>query len=194
MRNDTKLDVLWDDVQEIKASGGGGGSDLPDVTAADNGDVLTVVNGAWAKAALPPYPIGNLDYSTTEQNTGIKWIDGKDIYQKTFIDETEFSGSSTHTHSIPNSLIDGIHEVISIESKALIGSEYYFGSQLIITPGTSSSNLTNYIRIGYDNTDGVYEYGKLENAFKATKFVITLFYTKSAATETKKATKKKTTK
>lgn len=29
------------------------GSGLPDVTAADNGSVLTVVNGAWAKAAAP---------------------------------------------------------------------------------------------------------------------------------------------
>ena len=26
-----------------------------------------------------------LDYSTTEQNTGRKWIDGKPIYQKTFV-------------------------------------------------------------------------------------------------------------
>lgn len=189
MRNDTKLDILWDDVQELKASGGGGGgSDLPDVTEADDGKILGVVNGAWNKMDAPS---GAIDYSTTEQNTGRKWIDGKDIYQKTFIDETTFSGSSTHTHNIPNSLIDGIHEVISVESKALIGSEYYFGSQLIITPGTSSSNLTNYIRIGYDNTDGVYEYGKLENAFTATKFVITLFYTKNELT---KATKKKTTK
>lgn len=31
--------------------GGGGGSDLPAVSAADNGDVLTVVNGEWDKAA-----------------------------------------------------------------------------------------------------------------------------------------------
>ena len=30
---------------------GGGGSNLPAVTSADNGDVLTVVNGAWDKAA-----------------------------------------------------------------------------------------------------------------------------------------------
>lgn len=27
---------------------------------------------------------GGVDYSTTEQNTGLKWIDGKPIYQKTF--------------------------------------------------------------------------------------------------------------
>ena len=27
---------------------------------------------------------GGIDYSTTEQDTGLKWIDGKPIYQKTF--------------------------------------------------------------------------------------------------------------
>ena len=33
-----------------EAASGGGGSSLPPVTSADNGDVLTVVNGAWDKA------------------------------------------------------------------------------------------------------------------------------------------------
>lgn len=38
-----------DTVQKINS--GGGGSELPAVTTDDNGDVLTVVEGAWAKAA-----------------------------------------------------------------------------------------------------------------------------------------------
>lgn len=36
-----------------KANNGGSGSSLPSVSAADNGDVLTVVSGAWAKAEPP---------------------------------------------------------------------------------------------------------------------------------------------
>lgn len=34
---------------QVNSGGGGGGSDLPEVTAADNGVNLSVVNGAWKK-------------------------------------------------------------------------------------------------------------------------------------------------
>lgn len=30
--------------------------------------------------------IGGVNYSTTEQDTGLKWIDGKPIYQRTFVE------------------------------------------------------------------------------------------------------------
>ena len=45
-----------------------GGSDLPAVTSDDNGDVLTVVDGAWNKAA----PSGSSDVFlfTIDENTG----------------------------------------------------------------------------------------------------------------------------
>lgn len=59
----------------------GGGSPLPAVTADDNGDVLTVVEGAWAKSSPAPSVI---DYKLTEQEVGNKWVNGKPIYQKTY--------------------------------------------------------------------------------------------------------------
>lgn len=40
-----------------------------------------------------PTPSGGIDYSTQEQDTGLKWIDGKNIYQITLTG----SGSSDYT-------------------------------------------------------------------------------------------------
>lgn len=42
-------------LEEAVANASGGGSELPVVTSDDNGDVLTVVEGAWAKAV--PLPV-----------------------------------------------------------------------------------------------------------------------------------------
>lgn len=51
----------------------GGGASLPTVTGADNGDVLTVVEGAWAKAAAPT----ELPAVTAENNGQVlKVVDG----------------------------------------------------------------------------------------------------------------------
>ena len=41
-----------------------------------------------------------LDYSTEEQDTGIKWIDGKPIYQKTFEKTINVTGGSRTWHTV----------------------------------------------------------------------------------------------
>lgn len=38
---------------------------------------------------------GGVDYSTNEQNTGVKWVDGKTIYQKTFLVDCTGNVSTT---------------------------------------------------------------------------------------------------
>lgn len=46
---------------------------------------------------------GGVDYSTDEQDTGLKWIDGKKIYQKTLTFKTASDNNITsYTHSIAN--------------------------------------------------------------------------------------------
>lgn len=103
----TKINLLWDKVKALEKNASA--SKLPDVSGSDNGDVLTVVEGAWEKAAIPSQlpsvtgadngnvlgvvegawakmaaPSGGLDYSTSEQDTGLKWIDNRPIYRKTY--------------------------------------------------------------------------------------------------------------
>lgn len=58
--------------------------DLDDVSISspENDEVLTFDDGEWVNKAISV--TGGIDYSTSEQDTGIKWIDGKNIYQKTY--------------------------------------------------------------------------------------------------------------
>ena len=76
---------------------GGGGSSLPSVTDSDNGKILGVVDGAWAKM---PAPSGNINWTTTEQATGFKFL-GEDVYLKIF--ELETSSVSTEFFNLEES-------------------------------------------------------------------------------------------
>lgn len=72
------------------SGGSGGGSGLPEVTADDNGDVLTVVDGAWGKAApsLPPFKFYTLVVtydSTTESGEGRVYRCKDGQYERTHI-------------------------------------------------------------------------------------------------------------
>lgn len=57
MENDVLYNRIMKKVTEMIAEAGGGSS-LPAVTADDNGDVLTVVSGEWAKAEPAGIPSG----------------------------------------------------------------------------------------------------------------------------------------
>lgn len=53
-------------------------------------------------------PAGGISYSTEEQDTGLKWIDGKSIYQKTlFIENAPSNDSGTYP------IADNIDRVIT---------------------------------------------------------------------------------
>lgn len=109
MRNDTKLDVLWEEFEELKKSGGGG-SDLPEVDPSDVGKVLMVGDtGEWEADDLPPQlpevdqsdagsylavdetgnwgldtpSSGDYDITATETATNIK-IGGATVYVKSY--------------------------------------------------------------------------------------------------------------
>lgn len=71
---------------------GGGASNLSglsdvSISSATNGQVLKYdsANSVWKNAnESGGGGGGGIDYSTIEQDTGLKWIDGRPIYQKTY--------------------------------------------------------------------------------------------------------------
>ena len=57
--------------------------------------------------------VGGIDYSTTEQDTGLKWIDGSAVYQQTF------TGTTPNANTGSVNLPEGTRgQVISIEGIA----------------------------------------------------------------------------
>lgn len=81
----TILNKKYDLVKRIEALEEGGGYVLP-VASADTlggvkvGDNLSIEDGVLSG----PNPYTPLNYSTTEQATGQKWIDGRDVYTRVF--------------------------------------------------------------------------------------------------------------
>lgn len=188
--------------------------ELPEVSAADNGDVLTVVSGVWAKAAntsqLPAVtgadngkllgvssgvwsvvdaPSGGVNYSTNEQDSGLTWIDGRPIYQKTFTGVLA-RGDYDYWNKMDLGATDAV---------AIVGMEaaIYDGSGNLVPFGSSpiSSNI-GYGDYSYTPrvVGGHFEIGFNDNTSAVGfNYLITFKYVKAAATETK-VTKKKTTK
>ena len=82
-----------------------------------------------------PQTISDMDYSTTEQDTGCKWIDGKKIYKKTI----DFG-------ALPNASIKNVdHGVANIARVVKIDGIISFGS-----------NTWSNIPLVYQGVDSIY--------------------------------------
>lgn len=167
-------------------------SQLPTVTGSDEGSILTVnSSGAWVKGS--PI-IGNLDYSTTEQDTGVKWIDGKTIYRKVY--SGSFPSEETTSLVIDTIAIDRL-----------------LNTYLLTNPrgGAQVVNYTNALMAFYNQSGQLYV-PNVTSGYLDQQYYIIIYYTKPAAASlsnnreleaapeleaepvTKKVTRKKTTK
>lgn len=79
-----------------------------------------------------PQTISDMDYSTSEQDTGCKWIDGKPIYKKTVFFSSIASGDRDTAHGISN-----ISKIIRHEAFFVTSGTY---KQLPIFANTSGGN------------------------------------------------------
>lgn len=109
-----------------------------------------------------------LDYSTTEINTGAKWIDGSAIYKKT----VNFGALPNNTTKNTAHGISNLSNVIKIEGYAKNSNGVF---QAIPYVPTNSSYLTN-IRV--DSTNIITQ--SMGDLSGYTECYITLYYTKSS--------------
>lgn len=90
-----KLHSAFVDIAD-KIEGGGGGSTVEVTQVVSTGTKIATITVDDSPTDLyAPAPYIPISYSTNEQDTGLTWIDGKKIYQKTFVkDSTDATGTT----------------------------------------------------------------------------------------------------
>lgn len=100
-------------------------------------------------------PGGGVDYSTEEQDTGIKWLNGSPIYVKSF---TELSVETNGTTWVTLAAIDGLSMVLSVDA-------YASGGQKVAVAETMANE--NNVRLSV-----------VSSGFNRTIATATVYYTK----------------
>lgn len=160
------VDVTGAGDMQGASAGQAGVHGLVPAPAAGDQDKYLSGGGTWED--LPQYS-GGVDYSTSEQDTGIKWIDGKKIYQKTI----NFTVAGGGYISNPTG-ITGIETLIKHEGIGRI-TDYIIDETPYRTPPTNEYSIAIvYFFLG----------GELYADYRATAeavgadFYITVWYTK----------------
>ena len=149
------------------------------------------LDGSLGKIA-PLVPKIPKDYSTDEVNTGLKWIDGKEIYRKAF---TGNIAAITSTATQPVGTMENIDIV---------------GCTSVCKTADNTSESVNRFGLTYIYSTGAINLLALPTAYSEGTYTVIIDYVKVAAPskgpdsepdevpedepETKKATKKKSTK
>ena len=108
----------------------------------------------------------NPNYSTSEVDTGAKWIDEREIYSKTFYIADTGSGTTTN---IPHN-ISSLRQVVKIEG-------FYVDPDGKNYPLPSYGGSASYLHIMVDQTNLSIDVGTTGSANK--EAWITIFYTKA---------------
>lgn len=138
----SEYDLISDCIQAVsKKASSGGGSDLPAVTTDDNGDVLTVVEGAWAKADAPSgLPEAGADGNVLTADNG-EWVSAapkSDVYD---VNLTKYGDDYTATHG---GVEIGIADIITaINAGKLIDLTYVNGSERLPVKCALTADLSS---------------------------------------------------
>ena len=184
-------DELYGMIEDLKkkVAGISGGSVVTITPALDSGTKIADYEIDETEGTLyAPTPFIPIDYSENEQDTGIKWIDGKPLYQKTVYREEVISGTqadiSLGIENVENIMLSNGSYFHTDSTTAMFSFpyiptsiDYAVGGYFNITAADTS--LSVRVGSGYS--------GKVQ------KLAITVLYTKTTDTphNTRKTTKKK---
>lgn len=124
------------------------------------GEGLDITDGVLSVSAS-----GVVDYSATEVDTGIKWIDGKTIYAKSYFKDSSIPATNTAFDTIAD-----LDNLIDAKGSVTIGS-----NTLSISFKASSSGCFPQIMTGGNVT--------LSYTGTISKFNLTIYYTKTEQEE-----------
>lgn len=157
-----------------------GNSEIVKVTARTS-DTLTVQRGAKGTTARS-FQAGDIvsngvyvedmpvSYSSSEQDSGIRWIDGKVVYQKTI----NFGVAPNNTNKSVAHGISNISEVIKYEGFTSTGPG---NGNYMSLPFVESSNVAYSMSVRATNTHVTIKTNQDNTPF--TNTYVTLFYTKT---------------
>lgn len=110
---------------------------------------------------------GLSSYSTSEQDTGITWIDGKKIYKKTI----NFGSLPNNASKSVNTGISNMDTFITYEGVSTNGTTVF------VLPSLRPFGATLEIGIWFNKTEVTIEAGSDRTGFSA---YVTLYYTKTS--------------
>ena len=119
-------------------------------------ELLGVVKAGAGVSVDEDGAISGVAYSTTEHETGRKWIDGKDIYEKTILLENKTITANQGVVVGENFGIDKtINAILRVESEngtATIGLWINGSNQIVFQSPASYANGNVYVTIQYTKT------------------------------------------
>lgn len=118
---------------------------------------------------------GGIDYSTTEQDTGLKWTDGKTIYQKTYAATSPTGSSAANVVEITDL---GVETIVDDEF-VLAGSD---GQGTFWSTGCGTDSVAFlYYRMNFEASGKDYIATTIGNAnYRGKDMYITIRYTKKS--------------
>lgn len=125
-------------INDLQKASGGGGFELPIASAETLGGIkVPADSGITIDGSGNAYAYKPAAYSTTEHLTGRKWLDGKNIYEKTYSNVTLLNSDTTNIDTL-----SGVDNVI-----ALFGTVENNAETLNIRPIPFAAGGDNDIRL-----------------------------------------------